>query len=274
MTEFLAGVMAWLAAFGLSVVTLWSAEFFGFWFIILMLCLMTRLNYESYWGTGVVVFLTFVFLAFVDAINPITWIVANPLWFAGGLAVYGTVGLGWTWFRWMKFLSQVCQKRSRVIKEFLHRIDDRIKALAKEEKPERGARARTGFEEASEEDFQTGQFANLNKDELANWISTIRATGLAPEKPRLLNDELDQIFSRSRGYCEVHKWGTATTLPSWRENKKDYGAYFFYWPLDMVVYLFSDLLKDIWKFIANAIQGFMDWSAAKFFRKPIDTYED
>jgi hypothetical protein len=43
------------------------------------------------------------------------------------------------------------------------------------------------------------------------------------------------------------------TPPKWSDHSYDFSAYFFYWPLDVISYVLSDLVLDAWKFVSNMV---------------------
>jgi hypothetical protein len=49
----------------------------------------------------------------------------------------------------------------------------------------------------------------------------------------------------------------------WSAQKYNFSGYFFYWPIDVVVFILGDLLEDIWRFVSNAVEESFNNYAAK-----------
>lgn len=55
--------------------------------------------------------------------------------------------------------------------------------------------------------------------------------------------------------------------PKWAQHSYDFAAYFFYWPIDMVIYVLSDLVRDAWEFISTMVGRSFDRYATWRFRE-------
>lgn len=47
-------------------------------------------------------------------------------------------------------------------------------------------------------------------------------------------------------------------VPKWSDHQWGFLAYFFYWPIDMVAYVLSDLLRDIWNIVSRLVGQVFD----------------
>lgn len=59
---------------------------------------------------------------------------------------------------------------------------------------------------------------------------------------------------KDEGKPHPHRGGKIEA-PKWEERSYDYASYFFYWPIDALVYLLSDVLSDLWDFISNQFKA-------------------
>ncbi len=56
-----------------------------------------------------------------------------------------------------------------------------------------------------------------------------------------------------------------TFMPTWSSHSYDLSAHFFYWPLSVVSWVLSDLIKDIWDIVSNAVSGvFNSYAKSRF----------
>lgn len=46
--------------------------------------------------------------------------------------------------------------------------------------------------------------------------------------------------------------------PQWADHSYSFAAYFFYWPADVIAYILSDLVREVWNFVASVIGGSFD----------------
>lgn len=75
---------------------------------------------------------------------------------------------------------------------------------------------------------------------------------------RLVDRELDQAK-------RFHK--KSPTIPKWSSHSYVFSAYFFYWPIDMLAYILSDLLSDAWEWISNMVSRSFDRYAEWRFKE-------
>jgi hypothetical protein len=46
--------------------------------------------------------------------------------------------------------------------------------------------------------------------------------------------------------------------PKWSDHSYDYLAYFFFWPFDLVAYILSDVLRDLWNLVSRMVSRSFD----------------
>jgi hypothetical protein len=66
-----------------------------------------------------------------------------------------------------------------------------------------------------------------------------------------------------------HNTARVPTPPKWEVHSWNFSAYFFYWPLDMVAYVLSDLLRDAWRVISRTVSRSFDRYAEWRFNKGV-----
>jgi hypothetical protein len=95
--------------------------------------------------------------------------------------------------------------------------------------------------------------------------------GFAPDEPIELTKELNRfLLEHSFGGKDL---GSATEPVLWKNHKADYAAYWAYWPVDMLIYVLGDLLRDIWNWIAKLVEAKFNAYSSKQMLKPIDHKE-
>jgi hypothetical protein len=55
--------------------------------------------------------------------------------------------------------------------------------------------------------------------------------------------------------------------PTWAEHQYGFAAYFFYWPIDVVAYVLSDVLTEAWRLVSSMVsQSFNRYAQWRFNR--------
>lgn len=268
MTETLEAIWA----FGLAAATLWTLQFFILLGFVLIVSFGTRVKYDSYWGTGIIVLAALGFLALAGGIHPLTYTYENPWVVAIGIVGYGCIGLCWTCFRWVKAIRKYKQERDAIIYDFTKNLDELIKDKIRSHNHKQQDLTKGFGDRGGVGNVITDRSAweEIDSQEMSAWVTTLLGTASPSAGPKLLTDELNKKLDHPGRFFPNH----LAVVPTWRDNKKDYGSYFFYWPLDVLIYSLSELLRDIWKFIANKIQVFMDLIARRLAHGPVNVSED
>ncbi len=47
-------------------------------------------------------------------------------------------------------------------------------------------------------------------------------------------------------------------VPKWSDHKWQFAPYYCYWPVDIIVYLLTDILNDIWKLVSRMVSEAFD----------------
>ncbi len=242
-----------LQQFALSVVTVWSFAFFAFWGVIVLFCLYHVSFNDRYWTTGVLFGLAFVLLFIAGAVSPLTYAAENPWWAVIYVGGYLLIATGWMTFRWMRFIEKVRSRRGEAIRSYLK---DKFSHVKKEYLGETDT-SRPGVDEVE---------VGSREQKVQAWYDHLVANGYALEYPNMLTQNLNRHAFDSSG-LDI---GNATEAPRFRNHKRDYFSYFFYWPLDMVIYVLGELIRDIWKAVVRLVQDAFDNYSAKRTKQKIN----
>lgn len=236
-----------------SAYALWSIGFFIFWGFLALVSLIFAIQ-DRYIPIGILWVFVFVFLLLAGDVNMITLAFQNPGTTA--LCVGGYLGAGFVWvtFRWLRFAKVMSNKRIEAIRDWLKNDFNKIV-----NKYNLNVRDYMDNEENVDRPIDPGQ--------AASWRSYLIQNCFAQENPTFLTNCLGQrlIDMRSYGY----DLGTATEAIRFKDHKRDYSAYFFYWPVDMVVYGVGEVLTDVWNTFVHFVQGTYDSLARKIMFKGI-----
>lgn len=220
--------------FAAGVLTLWTLDFFLFWGVFTLFCLISTSVFENYSLVGLLAAATLLLLALTDAVNPLNYVAAHPWQAISYVLAYAGIGLVWIVIRWVRFIELMRPLRATSIKDFFERYSDTEVAFAE-------------------------------------WKTFVINNGFAPKENvsyQIL--ELNKtLSSHLRQYGRSRDLGTATEAPAWSDHKSTYAAYFFYWPLDLLTYFLQDVLRDVWKAISNFIQHGFDTYSRKRMLQPI-----
>lgn len=246
------GAVDWMRGMAAGFVTLWSLSFFLFWVPILVVCLYNGALRERYWVTGVFFFVILASFIALGLFAPLVWAAENPY---TAIMVVGGYFLGaalWMTFRWFKFIEKVRDERNVQIAKYLTK---ELKDIVFDRVTNRSSRSNKDI------DFENFELPAAEQQ----WYDEVKANGVAYEdqKPDYLTKSLSD-------YLRALSLGTATSAPLFRENKAKFFTYFFYWPLDFVIYVFGELLQDIWENIVRLVQGMFDGYAKKRIKQKID----
>ena len=58
-----------------------------------------------------------------------------------------------------------------------------------------------------------------------------------------------------------------TEIPTWKEHKWKFAPYYCYWPIDVIVYLLNDVIREIWNLVSRMVSETFDRYARWRFRK-------
>lgn len=248
------------------VVTFGTFGFFAFWGIVVLVCLGFGGIGEKYWVTGFLFFVLFGAFLFLGVIAPLVWIYENPWWAVLLVVGYFVIGFLWVAFRWGKYINQVRHTRGKRIREYLQKTfpntirDHHDSGESTDSRASKKERKQLTVQEAVE---------LLKEDEKA-WYEELTSDGVVKRGPVYLNDDLEHHVFRRNSYSDELDIGTPSGPPLLGNHKKEFATYFFYWPLDVLIYFFAEFLKDLWNFIVDRIQNSFNYYAAKFIKQKID----
>lgn len=114
MEAFIAGVLTWFL-FG----TL------GFWVVVALALWYIVYATEKFWApSATIVFLVAIgFLSYANSVNPIDWILNNPLLSFGIVVGYVAAGVGWMLFKFRRFAKKIVELLDSVKIAFLRQHD-------------------------------------------------------------------------------------------------------------------------------------------------------
>ncbi len=245
------GIKAAIAAAAAAILTLWSFWFFAFWGVIAVIIIGEIIFKDTYWPIGFIGVVLFLLFFFTGELTPVWELVGtHPYWTATIVVLYFVAATIWVVFRYGKFIRKMATRRHAVVAEFLTRWE---KTLT----------------EAKVDKYRDVLLSKIDGSKMANWFRIVGETSFAPVEPEVLTEGLnDHIKEKTNRYDGTEDLGTATEPPLWTDHKRDYAAYFTYWPLDLVAYVLGDLIKDIWIWVANRLQKYLDAFARSQMSRP------
>lgn len=66
------------------------------------------------------------------------------------------------------------------------------------------------------------------------------------------------FFKWTRFVEDAYRTDRKAGPPKWSHHSYDFAAYFFYWPIDVVAYVLSDLLEDVWRWVSAMVARTFD----------------
>ncbi len=247
-------------------VSVGTFAFFIFWGVVILICLGFAGIRQKYWVTGVLFFFLLATFWITGAISPHTWAYENP-WYAGVIFVgYFIVATGWMTVRWVKYIKKVRLVRAKLRKDFLSK--NFINAVFAN---------RNGDDEAaagSKKRWSSlGEAVEQLKSDERTWYDEIVSGGVVPSKPQYLTQSFNEQCFSSRNSCDhegLKDIGTPTSAPELGNHKKEYFTYFFYWPLDVLIFFLGEFVRDLWNFVVEKVQATFNKYAAKYIRQEIN----
>lgn len=245
------GIKAFIAGVAAAILTLWTFPFFLFWGAVAFIVLGEIIFKDTYWPIGVLGVGLFLLFLLTGELSPIWETVGNhPYWTTLAIVSYFILAIVWVVFRYGKFIRKMATRRHTVVADFLAKWEAKLT-------------------EAKVKDYRSTPLSEIDSAKMANWFRIVGETSFAPVEPEVLTDGLEQHIRDSRDlYNRTEDLGSATQPPLWTDHKKDYAAYFTYWPLDLVAYILGDLIKDIWIAVANRLQRYLDAFARNQMSRP------
>lgn len=244
-------IKAFIAGVAAMILTLWTFPFFMFWGIVAVIVIGEIIFKDTYWPIGVLGVGLFLLFLFTGELSPLWETIGNhPYWTTLAIVLYFIAATVWVVFRYGKFIRKMATRRHEVVAQFLTKWESKL----------------TKGEVKS---YNNVNLSEIDSSKIANWFRVVGETSFAPVEPEALTQGLDQYLRDSRSsYGRTEDLGTATEPPLWSSHKKDYAAYFTYWPFDLVAYVLGDLIKDIWNWVANRLQRYLDAFARNQMSRP------
>lgn len=256
---FLATLKGLFAGLAGAAIAVWTLPFLIFWSVFIIFCLVNAIWADRYWTSGVALFALFLLVFFTGDLGELAALVYHHPVLTTLIGVgYLAIGLAWVTFRWVRFIERMRPMRSAAIQRFLQNWEKSLRDYK------------------SDMVVESVKLEGLDQVKINFWIDTLRKNGYAPQEPALLNKALNNHLLRrgDEDYAGRRDVGTATEPPYWSSNKRGYGAYFIYWPIDMLAYALGELLLDAWAWLSNAVQEkFNAYSRRRMFA-PIPKSQD
>lgn len=246
----LLGVKSALAGLAGAILALWTLPFFAFWGIVALIVFGEIIFKDTYWPIGVIgVGVALLFFFTGDLVFVWETVANHPYWTTLAILGYFVGATAWVIFRYGKFIRKMATRRHTIVADFLAKWEKKLT-------------------EGQVKNFKDTPLAEIDSTKMANWFRIVGETSFAPVEPEVLTSGLDQHMRDARNSYVEEDFGTATEPPMWTNHKKDYAAYFTYWPFDFVAYVLGDLIKDIWNWVANRLQSFLDAFARNQMSRP------
>lgn len=249
-------ITGFFGAIAAAAFALWTIGFFVFWGVFILLSLVFGLG-ERYFAVGSLWIFTLIFIVLASEVSIFGFVAANPWTSLFCVLGYLVCGAVWVTFKWIRFVEEMSRNREVAIRHFL------------KEKFEGAQRAYVANE------FATGAHRGEEgkgyihpSNQTEDWRDFLINNGYAQESPAILTNSLNDFFTEVRrlkaGRFAI---GSATEAIHFSDHKSEYKVYFFYWPVDLVIYGIGDILVDIWNGFVRAIQGTYDaWAKKRMFK--------